>query len=76
MQGLSVMLGMWRTSPSFSQLASVPVKKKQEGEIQDPEDSCWVNLDAGEPEGFPSALSGSFSVLKLNSHGAAKVPHG
>lgn len=26
MQGLSVMLGMWRTSPSFSQLASVPVK--------------------------------------------------
>lgn len=25
MQGLSVMLGMWSTSPSFSQLASVPV---------------------------------------------------
>ena len=26
MQGLSVMLGMCRTSPSFSQLASVPVE--------------------------------------------------
>lgn len=51
---------------------------KQEGEIQaeDPEDSCWVNLDAGEPEGFLSALSGSFKVLKLQSHGAAKAPHG
>lgn len=34
MQGLSVMLGMWRTSPSFSQLASVPVERNQKGEMQ------------------------------------------
>lgn len=29
MQGLSVMLGMWRTSPSLSQLASVPIEDRR-----------------------------------------------
>lgn len=40
MQGLSVMLGMWRTSPSLSQLASVPVrarKRRAEAEQSPPD---------------------------------------